>query len=335
MKGISNEKILPVCFDQTIRSQGLLAFCISLLAHHPQFEHWYYTDHTTTAFINMPHEFQYVFISQYGDLCALLEHEDYHAKSGCDGSPMLQMMKNRIDEGYYIFAETNEKYIPDTRSWHTGEDFTHTQLVYGYSDVDRVLYCAYYNKLRQYVSRPVKYEDMIQAIETSAPWQPYKFYRYRDVEYPLFWKQIVYDFLSYFDNHDIELLEIPGVIRSPGESGVKRLQECLRNSCENQWFDARAIGTYRENKQVILDKLGYLQLQGLRWPDGVVERYANVSDRAGIVLSLYLKYEITRNVGLIDRMISHMDWILEEERVLYPLIGNCIEEFRVDRQFPN
>ena len=55
MKGISNEKILPVCFDQTIRSQGLLAFCISLLAHHPQFEHWYYTDHTTTAFINMPH----------------------------------------------------------------------------------------------------------------------------------------------------------------------------------------------------------------------------------------------------------------------------------------
>ncbi len=334
MSQTSRVKILPVEFRQKIRTQGLLAYSISLLAHHPCFEHWYYTDHTTTAFINMPNEYQYVFMSQYGDLCALLEHEDYHYPAGGRAEDILEGFQDRIDQGYYIFLESNERHIPGTRAQREGMDFTHTQLVYGYSDSSRQVYMAYYDRLRQYVSGAVSYADVLRAIETAQPFQPMKFYRYKEVPFPLFWKQIAYDFGSYFDNRDVELLEAPGAVRSTGERGVKRLQEYLLLHKERNVFDARAMGTYWENKEVIWDKLLYLQKQGVRFPQGLVERYAPIPDMARRILALYLKFEITRDPRLIDRMIGYMDEVLDLERTIYPQAGACLEEYRIQNQLP-
>lgn len=327
------QKILPICFDQVIRTQGLLAYCISLLAHHPRFKEWYYTDHTLTAFINQVNENQYVFMSQYCDICALLDHEAYDYPMGSDPDAILTMLKEKMDNDYYVYLESNEKYIPNTRAQETNRDFTHTQLIYGYSDIDQAVYAAYYDKDRQYVHHTVSYEAIKQAIQTSNPFQPYQFYRYRDVEFPLFWVQIAYDFRSYFDDRDAVIDAERQVIRSPGGKGEQRLQQLLLDHKGTSYFDGRLIGTYYENKAVVMDKLHFLEAQGVPFPNGIVEQYAQIPQLARIVQSLYLKYEITRSSSLIDRMAKHMDTILEMERSLYPCIGECIEDFRIRQNF--
>ena len=82
-----------------------------------------------------------------------------------------------------------------------------------------------------------------------------------------------------------------------------------------------------------MDKLHFLEAQGVPFPNGIVEQYAQIPQLARIVQSLYLKYEITRSSSLIDRMAKHMDTILEMERSLYPCIGECIEDFRIRQNF--
>ena len=321
---------LPIQKNPAIQSEGLLAYCIALLYNHPYFEQWYYSHHITVQFVSPDKKeseaVPYLrFFSLHSKLCDLLDYEDVQpAACSADVQSRLKWFKEKMAAGYYVFLQVNEKYVPNTKAEKDDRDYLHGQLLYGYSETKQEFYMLTYDIHSKVLANSITYFNMEKAIQTASPTLPYTFYKYKSTTYEYDYFRILSSFLCYSGCYEQLVDESSGTTVSTGSQAVERLTELLISSKSNTYYDIRPVAGFREHKQVILDSLYHLKKLGFRVPDETIQEYRPVVQKALLVEMLYMKYNITRNATIIDKMVALIKETLEVEKRIFPEMAEMI-----------
>lgn len=95
-----------------------------------------------------------------------------------DRENILQMIKKAIDNGYCIELYINEKYIPETWAYNV-QDYSHSNLVYGYDFENEKVYLAGFDKMQNYHLYSISAETFVKAFVYADDKHDILFMRYQ------------------------------------------------------------------------------------------------------------------------------------------------------------
>jgi hypothetical protein len=265
----------------------------------------------------------------HSERCPLLDYESFDDYKNIDADNMLKMVKKRIDNDFYIYSELNEKYIKRTKANAENFDFTHTQLIYGYSDNKQEVYAMIFDLNRKYSETVISYANFISGFNTSNPLLPYRFFRINNNYFTYNWLDIICHFVYYLENH---IAQVNDDTVCYGTLALRHLQEYLLNMKYNNKRDSRLMGILKDHKTVILDKMLFLKNAGVNISDEIIKEYAKVKEEAHVCESLYLKFEITNDADLIDNICNRIDYIIKAEESSFLEIAQMTADYAKENQ---
>ena len=262
------------------------------------------------------------------------------------GGGVIEFIKFVINKGYYVYMELD---VGKIRAYNgTGMRF-HDPLLFGYDDEKEEVYFADTYVEGKYSKGTASYKEIINAVGNSGNWSEFQVttlgldilcmrYRALDECFP-FNKNTFIKLLNYYIN-EVDAHEFFGGIH--GEASWKRkvnicgigiyniLKKHLQHvkGCANTFVDKRGFYVILEHKK-ILEK-SFVYLLGEEWNERYpfeAELMQSVIKNAAICLRLCLKYNITKDERILDKISEHAIMLEDTERVLIPNMIRIIESF--------
>lgn len=236
--------------------------------------------------------------------------------------------KKLIDDGWYIMGYYDEYYIPETASFKW-RHFRHTMLIYGYDDESQLFYAMGYTGDRKYRSHCLTYDEFISSIgvDFDRKNEPYVKRDIERIEFDAFklneecnfafdLSQIYTSLLDYINSED---------------SGFRRQKELKYGiDCEKEFvnyitgtkgfdLDERYSRFFMELKELMVRRLEYLTNEQIVSQE-VLSEYKKICEQQKIIHLFFIKYNLTQDESIIDRLAEKMNNIIEAEKNVLPRI---------------
>ncbi len=232
--------------------------------------------------------------------------------------------KRRLSVGEYVLARLNEGRLSAVNQGRT-YDFDHECLIYGFDDEAKQYRTAGYIKRsgrgKQYVPYSITYEEYADALyNVECCVVELLFYKVNtDIVLPdadtahvrLLLKQYVEsDNPEYTNREDLRDLIAAGELKF-GISAWDELATYIKSTESDSNIDMRYIRQYYEHKLLMKKRMQYLS-EGVA-DLSVIKAASIVSEESQKVMALSLKYNMSRNVKLLDQISARIVSINEYE----------------------
>ena len=229
--------------------------------------------------------------------------------------------------GYY-----DEYYIPETVSYQY-RHFRHTMLIYGYDDESQLFYAMGYTSDRKYRSHCLTYSEFISSIGVDFDRENESYIK-RDIErieFDAFRLNPECDFTFDLSQVYTSLLDYINCEDSGyrHQRGLKYGFDCEREfvnyikAQKGQYLDERYSRFFMELKELMVRRLEYLAGEQVV-SQGILSEYQKICEQQRTVHLLFIKYNLTMDERIIDRLADKMNGIIESEKIILPRITDEI-----------
>lgn len=104
--------------------------------------------------------------------------EMIHEKNSQEYSKTIQNIKNRIDDGYYVFCHYDEFFVPYSK-WYMKTHRRHDFLLYGYNDSEAIFNLYVYTE-RALAPITIAYKTFYKAFKDDLP-RVYQFFKLNSI----------------------------------------------------------------------------------------------------------------------------------------------------------
>ena len=196
-------------------------------------------------------------------------------------------------------------------------------LAYGYDDESRDVYVISFGTNGRPERVTVRYDDLIKALETSAPVNPCMFFRLKDSTYGFRWDRILSSLVFHLGKHEAVLDSEKGIKVSTGYAAEERLAECLSLNGD-RGIDIRLFAVLKDHKKILIWAVETFSECGIVFDEAVNEGLESILKNADVAEKLCIKYNMLRDGGIKERMADRILQIISEERKIYPLMIDSI-----------
>lgn len=222
---------------------------------------------------------------------------------------IVVIVKDMLDQGLYQLGSFDEYYVPG-KSRYQKEHFIHNNLIYGYNDGEGCFLSIGYTESRKYEPFRLSYSDYVSSMaKASKKLLGLLFTRYAPNPVcrfePAGYRRILHDYITSrnMDQNENQfgigcldlLMQEAGAMKSAGD----------------QDLDIRRYRCLLEHAQMTFRGLELLDQAGIQ---ADLNRYAGLVQQSGILMSLCLKYTISRQSEILDRIVRGLRLLMEEER---------------------
>jgi hypothetical protein len=224
---------------------------------------------------------------------------------------IISIIEECIDNGVYIVGFFNERYIPNKYAYNK-YDYTHEYLLYGYDKEKSKFTSIGYNENNRYEEYFITYNDYIKSIECMNVFDIYLVQLNKKFEFSLDINYIIQDLSEYLSSSNTR------------EDNKKKLYglNCWRHFIENtkkdiqknSCIDIRHTRLFMEHKNLMLKRIEYLKQVGFIKNN---LSYKDIQDEASKAYLLSLKYNMTQNNSIAEKIINlYNDILIDEEKIL-------------------
>ncbi|GAV12345.1 hypothetical protein [Paenibacillus sp. NAIST15-1] len=329
---ISNEKILPMS-PPILSSYPVYSNLLSVISNVPEASPWILSNYI--QLVNNPQKPTIYFPTGYAHECPFITEQIINKTFIRNkwNNDIVGFIIDCINLGYYIYLIVDEYYI--SASWaYKKQSFTHDLFVFGY------------NKSLKKFNIADNFKHGIYAYNTCSFYELQKAYsslKNADEDYLGFNgcvrlyninPKVIYEF-----NIDLVIDSINDYL--VGKSTPREPEHYRKNyvfginvynymrdylKAVHKECDLRAFHTLFEHKKLMLqriqfmEKLGFLENSGLIYDD-----YSAVKNKCETNLFRLIKFNMTQNSSLLDKVVSSMDEIVSREKyALENLLNNIV-----------
>lgn len=344
------KNILYIEDQPAIRTYQYNAYVESILASHKDYENWIASNYIQVAFYennisSRSSSMDYFSGSVFGSI-PLLEYEDFRRKIEIvdNEAQVHEVLQNALNSKQYIYTFLDEYYVPDRIS--TGKVHQeHDVLIYGYDLDKRVYYIIGYNRDAQYLTHVIGFEQFYQGFcnDNSCVF----FLKIKETGYEFNlnkFKEMLLDYRygrdsrEYIDRYfDLCTYNEPYFdTKFDGDIcfGIKSYQ-CLldRMRIQGESLDYRILYLIAEHKKNMLSKVNYLVAHNyLSNAIEVIEIYQNMIKQSETNIYLLLKYYISKNEEILDKIKKTIESLEEQEEKVLDILLNQITHYN-DKAF--
>ncbi len=223
---------------------------------------------------------------------------------------IINIMEKMFLHGYYPVGDFNEKYIPAFSSYGQ-RDFIHPFLVNGCNRSKCSISILGYHRDGKYREISININDFYNAV-TNCKKNPNMFLMY--------FFRINKKFKGNHFDYKRFLRKIDDYINSDeacdyGIGANIKLVEYIK-SCRD-YVDIRYVYVFYEHKYFMLERLKYLKSISLLKNEQIIKEFEILVKICETLKPLALKYNITRQATIVDRMLEIINSINEEEMLLF------------------
>lgn len=244
----------------------------------------------------------------------------------------VQWARNLISGGWYIMGYFDEYHIKEKASYQC-RHYRHSMLIYGYDDDKQLFYAMGYTKDRKYRSHCLTYDEFISSINVDFDREKeayvkdgidkIEFDAFRlncDFEFTFNLKQVYISLLDFINSEDRGYKATRGVkygFECEGEFvNYIRAQKGID-------LDVRFSRFFMEFKELMIRRLEYLTIERIVSPE-ILSEYNVICEQQRIIHMLFIKYNLTHNESIIDRLVEKMNSIIDAEKNIVPRIKDEI-----------
>ncbi|RCX20096.1 butirosin biosynthesis protein H-like [Anaerobacterium chartisolvens] len=250
-------------------------------------------------------------------------------------SDITEFIISKIDSGNYVTILYDQYYIPSSTNYNRTH-FAHELLIYGYDRKMKVFYVADFFENSRYTFAAEPFIHVERAIISALESEPFSCneIEFCNVNYK-FNNYFLYNSLNNFLYSKNTIAEGENVVFSDCEKeqiqkgkyifGIKTygllkriLSEVLHDIMD--FSDIRPLHVILDHKIMMCERLKYLVNAGvLDGTDPIIAQYSDIKDICQANRNLFIKFGMTRDLGLIDKIFYKMDIMesLEIEAITY------------------
>lgn len=310
-------KILPTV-SPVITSYPRHANLISILSHHPFFDHWLFMNHIQLHADYSVDEYYLGFYEPIPrKLYPLVDtqkiRKDVIVKNGID---VVQFLKNAIDENFYAYMCVDTYYIaqyPLYQKYH----FTHDMFVFGYDDASATFHIADFMNENRYYQAQASYEQVREAFHSeyddSYGFNGMQLLKVDDAaKYPfdIDWILLMLEDYAtgFFTSKRFLMLGDPQAEVCVYGLGIyhELIQFMYRSS--NQFLVRRAFHTLSDHKKLMKLRVEYLVAHHYITNTDLIEMSAANEKLSLIIRNSYLKYVVQPS----EEKLKHVEQLIRQ-----------------------
>lgn len=244
----------------------------------------------------------------------------------------LKWAKDLLSGGWYIMGYFDEYYIPEKRSYKR-RHFRHSMLIYGYDDEPQLFYAMGYTSDRKYRSHCLTYDEFLSSIMVDFDRETEMYVKggIERIEFDAFKLNPGYDFtfdLCRFYTSLLDYINCEDSGYRP-QRGLKYGFDCEKEfvnyikTQKGKYLDERYSRFFMELKELMVRRLEYLTGEQVV-SQGILSEYQKICEQQKTVHLLFIKYNLTMDERIIDRLADKMNGIIESEKIILPRITDEI-----------
>ena len=250
-----------------------------------------------------------------------------HTKKYC-----LDIIKQMLDEHYYVYYSFVDDYYLPGKSWYGTRHFNHDGIICGYDDNDNTLSIAAYDINWVFRLIRVPQDCFMMGLESSLDLK-----RYGDLTaYKIKGGTTVEINESEMLKHLQEYMDSSLEKYPPDQEGAVKglavhyylatyIEKLMDGSIPHEKMDWRALRPVWEHKRCMLMRIRAVEDKN-GWGHELSQRYAPVAEKANQIRIMYAMYHKNRNTRLLDKIRAGLiDLAKSDEEILGEFI-NKLEE---------
>ena len=232
----------------------------------------------------------------------------------------VELLREMINLGCYPNGMYNEEFIPGKNNFQNSY-FAHDYLLIGYNDDTQVFYSVGYLADGKFQRFRIPYDAMRQALETlKEPCIPFYFFKYNVKAKYTFDADAFLQELSDYINSKTSVKSFRTDIYFGMQAILKMANDLLLRAKQEQRIDNRYTRALIEHKFLMEKRIGYIITSfNLNLLD-IQEKAIKVHKMAEIVHLLGLKYLITREFSIAERIFELVNKMLVLESEYLPVL---------------
>lgn len=336
---------LPITKPPIISYQ-VLAFPLSILFSFQEFLPWFYSNYIQLVCYDNDFNlndigFNFFKKDMYSDYpcmkvkgIPISKVDKYFNYLHCNS--VRDFIKLCIRNQYYILTYVNKRYIPGTEAYMK-YDFNHDTFVYGYNDDENLVYLLGFDNSHTFREMSVSFDDFIMAYTSCKHYPDNRFILYKKkskVDCQLDIVDIYHSIQDFLLSRNSLARYNPNNPTSiPFQWGMNTYlhlkKYLLYLSAKGMHADIRPFTVIREHKKCMCLRIKYLYDHGYIHDNLCMEKYDELSDISNLILSLAIKYNVTLQTPLIDKILGKIDKIRDlEETVLAAMANDLLYFFK-------
>lgn len=293
-----------------------------LKATSSSFEEWLFTNHIQLYYESNPgSKHNMLFYTLPYTMCPLFIYRRLD-ETDTIRYTILDYIKKWITEGSYIFLDLNERFIPFS-IYCNKEDFYHHQFIYGYSDDDRSIYIRGLNVNRRVIFTTISYDDFCQAVQSRESNSCIELLTVKsEYTYPMDWEHLYHQLNGYTAGYTQTQDDKTICLGSAAEEKLVDILYEIRHGA--YWEDIRQIATFKEHILVLPKYMDFFEQNGLALSENLrpsIDALCHLAERCE---KMFIKYQLTHDIKILDRLINIIPEILCEEKRIYPIMANAV-----------
>lgn len=250
-------------------------------------------------------------------------------------SNIVELIISEINSGHYLYIQYDQYYISSSIQFKR-QHFSHEMLIYGYDNKMKVFYIADFFENSKYTFVAEPFDCVESAISSALKWKEFSCdeIEFCHIKYK-FSNYFLYNSLNNFLNSENNIAENERVMIADAEA--KRIQEGqytfgIKNynllkftlsrilNDKITFNDIRPLYVLFDHKVMMCERLKYLAKIGvIDFNDPVIDKYTNIMKVCKNNYNLFIKFRITNDYKLIDKILNNINTIepLEIETIKY------------------
>jgi len=312
--------------DPPIKSLNHHAMFLGVLFLNPT-----YKNHFLTHYANLYYDFNFKLVNFISPKFYTEESFFVSTEIGYDNPDIVsekyffELIQHMMNEGYYIYGNVNEKYIPN-RDAYQKHDLTHNILFYGLDTVDKkfdsIAYIHEMDSSFQYKPEKLDYYNFINSIKNT-----------HEESYTHFSKNYIHFFKnkpSYSFSFDARLLltQLDDYLSSKNTTfstqcnpnrvyGICVYDAIIAMFKASEEINLRTTKLLLEHKQCMLQKIEYIILKNIIHPQSYTSEYKKIVRAFDKVHLLAIKYNLTKSKSIKEALYAEIKHSIEkEEKIL-------------------
>ncbi|MFI3238278.1 MAG: hypothetical protein R3Y47_09685 [Lachnospiraceae bacterium] len=333
MKIIHDKKKLPISYP-IITSYVTYADTLAILQNYKESEGWIYSN-----FINI-----WADTSNVGDKAFRFEGWQIHnmcpqlyvttmerAVLNNVSIDICDFIKSAISLNYYVRLSYDSYYIRSSDK-HKKSHYVHTMLLYSYDDSLNEFEGADFFVNGVYSFQKISYEEMKEAIISADHLTQYSYFtmiRYDKHRFNFNIEVVKHSIDNYLNSTNYRLAQQPQFLEhneiSAIEEGkmkfglsyynelIKILKTILENDAD--FYDIRPLHVLYDHKAMMNKRILYLiECHAYKLEEELVNSFIKIEKEVLSLRNLFLKYRITNNKKIVEKIIHELKCLRDEER---------------------
>ncbi len=251
-------------------------------------------------------------------------------RSFIDGAE-LQVVRNMIDNGYYVYFNMVDSFYIDGMLWSGEYHNFHDGLICGYDDNDHTLTLAAYDKRWAYGSFKTAQEGFVKALASGKEkggYEGFIGFKVQENEIKLDIPKIAENLRKYLaiDPHSCEF-EDRNTVRGIAVHDYLRLylQFLLDGEIPYERKDRRIMRLIYEHKRCMADRIAAVE-EKLGLPTDIRREYAPVVESAKRAHAYYVSYRLKQRDELLCMIQGELEFMKATEEKNLPDFLRFIQE---------